>query len=87
MSKTNRMDRITDLTKMRVERIVGVATKQFKGANPYRQVIVSPEERIQKYLSTSPEQIQFMRQNFGDQAVDTYIAQMNALIGGQSNGT
>ncbi len=83
MPKTNRLDRITDLTKMRVERVLGVATRQFKGSNPYRQEVVSPAERIQKYLSTSPEQLQFMRQNFGNQAVDTYIAKMNELIAGR----
>ncbi len=80
MVKTNRLDIITDLLNERINGVKEEVSRQFKGTNPYRQEPVSPQERIQKYLNTSPEQIQFMRQNFGNQAVDTYIAKMNELI-------
>ena len=80
MVRENRMDRITDKLKLRVNRIIGSAQKQFKGTNPYRQEPVPDEERIQRYLQIDPEMEGQMRQEFGDQLVDKMHFRMQELM-------
>ena len=80
MVRENRMDRITDKLKLRVNRITGSAQKQFKGVNPYRQEPVPDEERIQNYLQTTPDEDAQLRQQFGDESVDKMHASMQELI-------
>ncbi len=73
------MDRITDLTKSRVSRIVVNAATQFKGTNPYRQEPVSPKDRLYKYSQLTPEQLNFYAQHFGVEVIQRYVDDMERL--------
>ena len=48
--------------------------------NPYRQEPVPDEERIQNYLSITPDMEMQMRQEMGDQPVDDMHVRMHELI-------
>ena len=82
MALENRMDRITDMIKVRVSRIVGEAKKQYKGTNPYRQEPVSAKERIMTYdrLLANPEVMQALEQEVGSDAMSEHHRVMQELI-------
>jgi len=88
--RENRMDTITDRLKERLGRITLNAQKQFKGTNPYRQVQVTPEERITGYMDyvQEPEIEQnLLQQGTDPMQIQKYHSDMQKLIQGrQKNG-
>ena len=89
MTEINRMDRITDKLKERINRIGVRARGQFKGTNPYRMEKVSPEERIMNYqqLLDNPDIEQQLRTQVGNAPIDKMHLDMRELINRrQSNG-
>lgn len=83
--RENRMDGITDILKARVNRIVGNAHNRFGGSIPYRQVQVTPEERIMGYMDylQEPEIEQELLQQGEGASVQKYHSDMQKLIQGR----
>lgn len=78
--KENVFDQATDILKERMNLAMGELKKQYKTANPYRQEPVSEKQQVAEFLQKTPSQIQFARQQFGGEAVDSYIGKMRDLI-------
>lgn len=80
--RENRLDNITDKLRVRVNRIIGHAEKQFKGTNPYRMEKVPDEERITDYYDflDNPDIEQQWRMEAGDGPVDKYHQDLRTLI-------
>ena len=76
----NRMDTITDLLKDRVGGIFVEVSKQFKGANPYRQEPISPAEMLYEYNQITPEVREQLRQSMGIN-FELYEAKMEKIKG------
>ena len=82
MVKKNRMDLITDLVKERVSSIYDEIHNQYGGSNPYRQEPVSRKEIMLDFddmMSREPQ----LRQQFGDEMVNSYKQNMLAKLGGK----
>lgn len=79
--RKNRMDAITDKLRLRVDRLLGSAHTQFKGANPYRQEPMSDADRINNYIqwADTPMEQEF-RQQMGDQEIDKIHFNMQELM-------
>ena len=77
--KKNRMDIITDLVKDRMNSIYGEIEKQYGGSNPYRQVPMTKEERLQEYLNMTPDILKQRVERDGRVATNNYIAEMEKL--------
>lgn len=78
--KQNKMDIVTDLVKKRMGIAFGEAQRQYKNTNPYRKEPIPDEERIQSYLSLTPDVEQELRQQFGDAPVEQMHSDMQELI-------
>lgn len=78
--RENRMDRITNKLRKRVDRLLGSAHKQFKGTNPYRKERIPDEERIMNYMNLTPDVEQELRGQFGDEQVEKMHLNMQELI-------
>lgn len=53
--------------------------ERFKKTKPFRQEPVSPKEALVEYDELTPERIQQMRQEFGDEPVDLYLGNISKL--------
>ena len=62
--KTGMWDYITDQMKNEIENIRTTIQIDFKGTKPYRQVRITPEEQVAKYLSYPEPVKQQLRQDF-----------------------
>lgn len=50
--------------------------ERFKKTKPFRQEPVSSKEALIEYDEMTPERIQRMREEFGDEPVDLYLGNM-----------
>jgi len=75
----NRYDRILKLVSNRVDRVSGKIAKDFKGTTPFDKVKISDSEMLNEYLSIQPEQMQGYAQQYGEEAVEKYVNEMEAL--------
>ncbi len=82
MVKKNRMDSITDMVKERVSSIYSEIYKQYGGSNPYRQEPVSRKEMMLNFDEMMSRESQ-LRQQFGDEAVNSYKQNILAKLGGK----
>ena len=80
--KKNRMDSITDGVKLRLKSIYGEIHNQYGGTNPYRQEPVSKKEMILDFDDMLSRETQ-VRQEFGDDAFETYKQAMETKLGGK----
>lgn len=80
MAKINRMDVITNMTKGRLKSIYDEIHKQYGGSNPYRQEPVSRKEMMLDYDDMMSREAQ-LRQEFGDEVVDSYKQNMASRLG------
>ena len=78
--KKNRMDSITDGVKLRLKSIYGEIHNQYGGTNPYRQEPVSKKEMMLDFDDMMSREAQ-IRQEFGDDAFETYRDNMTAKLG------
>lgn len=78
--KENRMDRLQDKLNARVARIGGRISGINKNTNPYRQERIPDEERLDDYAQLTNTDIDFARQEFGDEGVANYLRQMDELM-------
>ncbi len=82
MVRENSFDRVTDKVASKVGRAKAKVHSYFKGTNPYRQEPMSDEDRITNYMkwANNPEMEQELRQQFGDESIDTIRNNMHDLI-------
>lgn len=89
MVRKNELDRRTDKLKERLGRLMTTVSERYKNTRPYRKEPVSDAERIQRYLQWAgdPQLEMEMRQQFGNEGIDTLHRNMRELINrGQANG-
>jgi len=53
--------------------------ERFKKTRPFRQEPVSPKEALVKYDELTPERIQMMREQFGDEPVNLYLENIGKI--------
>lgn len=80
MPKQNDMDRITDRVNTRMNRILDKVHRRIGGSNPYRQEPVSRKEMMLDFADMMAREPQ-LRQQFGDEMVDTYKNNMLERLG------
>lgn len=55
--------------------------EDFKGTKPYRKDPPDPKQQLLDYDSLTPQDVEFARQNYGDEVVENYIRDMEQLRG------
>ncbi len=60
--------------------------ERFKKTKPFQQEEVSPKELLVQYDELTPERIQRMREEFGDEAMDVYLNNIAKIQGRYNNG-
>jgi len=66
-------DLVVDELLARQKDIKAELKERFKRTRPFRQESVSPKEALVEYDEMAPEQIDRMREQFGDEPVDLYL--------------
>ncbi len=77
--RKNLYDRIAEKMEGMTGRAVDVVVNQFKGANQFNKVPVSPKEQLLEYAEFTPDKEAMMRQYLGNEAVDSYKMRMETL--------
>ena len=83
--KENELDRRTDKIKTRLNSVFSKIQSRYGKANPYRMERVPDKERLMDFAQQTPEDIEFGRQQFGDEVIDKYLTQMGNLQGRYKN--
>ncbi len=82
MPKSNQMDTITDKVNVRMNRILGKVHQRLGGTTPYRQEPVSRKEMVLDFDDMMSREQQ-LREQFGDEMVDSYKQNILAKLGGK----
>ena len=82
MPKENRMNVVTDMVKERVASIYKEIHHQYGKSTPYRQEPVSRKEILLDFDDMMRRETQ-LRQQFGNDIIDSYKRAMSAKLGGK----
>ncbi len=83
--KEGRYDRVLNKMMQRIEGVTDKLVGEFKSTKPFDTKPVSTKDRIYDYVQLTPQDIQFARQHFGNEVVDTYLQNMEKLLRRQKN--
>jgi len=73
MAEDSIYDLVVEELLARQSLVRGELKDRFRKTKPFRQEEVSPKETLVEYDEMTPEDIQRMRGEFGDEAVDIYL--------------
>ena len=73
MTETNLWDMVVDELKERHRMTKEELHKRFKKTNPFRMEPVSKAQTAQEFAQIDPEVQQALRQDFGDDTIDSYL--------------
>ena len=79
MAKESIYDLVVDELLDRQSLVREELKERFKKTKPFRQTEVSPKEALVEYDELTPERIQRMREEFGDEPVDLYLGNIGKI--------
>ena len=74
---------IHNVTLGKIEHMLGKAKTQIdrdlKGVRPFDKEVVSPKQKLLDYSMMTPEDLDFARQQFGNEAMDNYLRDIDKM--------